>query len=66
MLQIPQTFMAQDEGFRKLASGGDVYWIIHGGVAMAKTTVSEPPELYEAAVRDMFYRALSTGNCSGR
>src|SRR4029453_11592143 len=32
MLQIPQTFLSQDEGFRKIASGGDVYRIIQGGV----------------------------------
>ena len=31
MLQIPQTFLAQDEGFRKLASGADVYRVVQGG-----------------------------------
>ena len=51
MLQIPQTFMAQDEGFRKLASGGDVYRIIQGGLATAKTTVSERPELVTKTIR---------------
>src|SRR4030095_329871 len=45
LLQIPQTFMAQDDGFRKLAAGGDFYRIIQGGLATAKTTVSERPEL---------------------
>lgn len=51
MLQIPQTFMAQDEGFRKLASGGDVYRIVQGGLATAKTTVSERPELVTKTIR---------------
>jgi ABC-type nitrate/sulfonate/bicarbonate transport system substrate-binding protein len=51
MLQIPQTFMAQDEGFRKLASGGDVYRIVQGGLATTKTTVSERPELVTKTIR---------------
>jgi len=51
MLQIPQTFMAQDEGFRKIASGGDVYRIVQGGLATAKTTVSERPELVTKTIR---------------
>jgi ABC-type nitrate/sulfonate/bicarbonate transport system substrate-binding protein len=51
LLQIPQTFMAQDEGFRKLASGGDVYRIIQGGLATAKTTVSQRPELVTKTIR---------------
>jgi ABC-type nitrate/sulfonate/bicarbonate transport system substrate-binding protein len=51
LLQIPQTFMAQDEGFRKIASGGDVYRIIQGGLAAAKTTVSDRPELVTKTIR---------------
>jgi ABC-type nitrate/sulfonate/bicarbonate transport system substrate-binding protein len=51
MLQIPQTFMAQDEGFRKLASGGDVYRVVQGGLATSKTTLSERPELVTRAIR---------------
>ena len=51
MLQIPQTFMAQDEGFRKLASGGEVYRMVQGGLATAKTTVSERPELVAKTIR---------------
>ena len=51
MLQIPQTFMAQDEGFRKLASGGDVYRIVQGGLAAAKATVAERPELVTKTIR---------------
>jgi len=51
LLQIPQTFMAQDEGFRKLASGGDVYRIIQGGLATTKTIVSERPELVVKTIR---------------
>jgi ABC-type nitrate/sulfonate/bicarbonate transport system substrate-binding protein len=51
MLQIPQTFMAQDEGFRKLATGGDVYRVVQGGLAAAKTTLSERPELATRTIR---------------
>jgi len=51
LLQIPQTFMAQDEGFRKIASGGDVYRIIQGGLAVAKATVTERPELVTKTIR---------------
>jgi ABC-type nitrate/sulfonate/bicarbonate transport system substrate-binding protein len=51
MLQVPQTFMAQDEGFRKLASGGDVYRVVQGGLATSKTTLSERPELVARAIR---------------
>ena len=51
MLQIPQTFMAQDEGFRKLASGGDVYRIVQGGLATSKTVLSERPDLVTKTIR---------------
>ncbi|HVR16119.1 MAG TPA: hypothetical protein VMS25_07120 [Candidatus Limnocylindrales bacterium] len=51
LLQIPQTFMAQDEGFRKIASGGDVYRIIQGGLATARTTVAERPDLVTKTIR---------------
>src|ERR687891_334993 len=51
MLQIPQTFMAQDEGFRKLASGGDVYRVVQGGLATSKATISERPELVTKTIR---------------
>ena len=51
MLQIPQTFLAQDEGFRKLASGADVYRVVQGGLTTAKATISERPELVTKVIR---------------
>jgi ABC-type nitrate/sulfonate/bicarbonate transport system substrate-binding protein len=51
MLQIPQTFLAQDEGFRKLASGADYYRIVQGGLTTAKATISERPELVTKVIR---------------
>jgi len=44
MLQIPQTFLAQNEGFRKLAAGADVYRAVQGGVTGTKATLTERPE----------------------
>ena len=40
MLQIPQNFLAVDEGFRKLASGADVYRAVQGGLTTTKATTS--------------------------
>ncbi|HEV8343718.1 MAG TPA: ABC transporter substrate-binding protein [Candidatus Binatia bacterium] len=51
MLQIPHTFLAQDEGFRKLASGADYYRVVQGGLTTTKTTASERPELVTKAIR---------------
>jgi ABC-type nitrate/sulfonate/bicarbonate transport system substrate-binding protein len=51
MLQIPQTFLAQDEGFRKLASGADFYRAVQGGLATTKATTSERPELVTKTIR---------------
>lgn len=51
MLQIPQTFLAQDEGFRKLASGADVYRAVQGGLTTTKATISERPELVTKMIR---------------
>lgn len=51
MLQIPQNFMAQDEGFRKIASSGDVYRAVQGGLTTTKTTISERPELVTKVIR---------------
>src|SRR4029453_4056641 len=51
MLQIPQTFLAQDEGFRKLASGAEVYRAEQGGLTTAKATISERPELVTKVIR---------------
>ena len=51
MLQIPQTFLAQDEGFKKLASGADVYRAVQGGLTTTKATVNERPELVTKMIR---------------
>jgi ABC-type nitrate/sulfonate/bicarbonate transport system substrate-binding protein len=51
MLQIPQTFLAQDEGFKKLASGADVYRAVQGGLTTTKATINEQPELVTKMIR---------------
>lgn len=51
MLQIPQTFLAQEEGFRKLASGADVYRAVQGGLTTTKATINERPELVTKMIR---------------
>jgi ABC-type nitrate/sulfonate/bicarbonate transport system substrate-binding protein len=51
MLQIPQNFLAQDEGFRKLASGADVYRAVQGGLTTTKATTSDRPELVTKMIR---------------
>ncbi len=51
MMQIPPTFLAQDEGFRKLASGADYYRVVQGGLTTTKATTSERPELVTRAIR---------------
>lgn len=51
MLQIPQTFLAQDEGFRKLAAGADFYRAVQGGLTTTKATINERPELVTKMIR---------------
>jgi ABC-type nitrate/sulfonate/bicarbonate transport system substrate-binding protein len=51
MLQIPQTFLAQDEGFRKLAAGADVYRAVQGGLTTTKAITAERPELVTKMIR---------------
>src|SRR5215510_3803239 len=51
MLQIPQTFLAQDEGFRKLAAGADFYRAVQGGLTTTKATITERPELVAKMIR---------------
>ena len=51
MLQIPQTFLAQDEGFRKLAAGADVYRAVQGGLTTTKATISDRSELVTKMIR---------------
>jgi NitT/TauT family transport system substrate-binding protein len=52
-LQMPLTFTAQDEGFRKLVSAGDVYQSVQGGLAATKAMLTEQPELVTKVVRAM-------------
>ena len=51
MLQIPQTFLAQDEGFKKLAAGADFYRAVQGGITTTKGTINERPELVTKMLR---------------
>jgi NitT/TauT family transport system substrate-binding protein len=51
MASIPITFIAQDEGFRKLASGGDVYRAVHGGLSTTTATITNRPELVTRVIR---------------
>ena len=52
-LQMPLTFTAQDEGFRKLLSAADVYRSVQGGLATTTTMLTEQPELVTKVVRAM-------------
>jgi ABC-type nitrate/sulfonate/bicarbonate transport system substrate-binding protein len=52
-LQMPLTFTAQDEGFRKLVSAADVYRSVQGGLATTKAMLTEQPELVSKVVRAM-------------
>lgn len=52
-LQMPLTFTAQDEGFRKLVAAGDVYRSVQGGLATTKAILSDQPELVTKVVRAM-------------
>src|SRR5919108_1848717 len=52
-LQMPLTFTAQDEGFRKLVAAGDVYRSVQGGLATTKAILSEQPDLVTKVVRAM-------------
>jgi len=52
-LQMPLTFTAQDEGYRKLLDAGSVYRSVQGGLATTKSLLSEQPELVTKVVRAM-------------
>jgi NitT/TauT family transport system substrate-binding protein len=52
-LQMPLTFTAQDEGFRKLVSAAEVYRSVQGGLATTKAMLTEQPELVTKVVRAM-------------
>jgi NitT/TauT family transport system substrate-binding protein len=51
MLQFPNTFLAQDEGFRKIAAGADYYRAVQGGLTVTKALLMEKPELVTKVVR---------------
>ena len=59
MLQIPQSFLAIDEGFRKLAAGADVYRAVQGGVTTTKAIINDRPELVTKMIR-VTQRSLRT------
>ena len=56
-LQMPLTFTAQDEGFRKLVAAGDVYQTVQGGLATTTAMLTEQPELVTKVVRAMLRAA---------
>ena len=51
MLQVPQNLIAQEEGYRKIASGADVYRAVQGGLTTTKTVISERPEVVTRVIR---------------
>lgn len=51
MLQIPNTFLAQDEGFRKIAAGADYYRTVQGGLSATKAVLTEKPEIVTRVMR---------------
>lgn len=51
MLQVPQNFIAQDEGYRKIAAGADVYRAVQGGLTTTKTVINERPEVVTRVIR---------------
>jgi ABC-type nitrate/sulfonate/bicarbonate transport system substrate-binding protein len=51
MAPMPNTFIAQNEGFRKLAAGGDYYRTVNGGLATTKVLISKRPELVTKVIR---------------
>jgi NitT/TauT family transport system substrate-binding protein len=51
MLQVPQNFIAQDEGYRKIAAGADVYRAVQGGLTTTKTVITERPEVVTRVIR---------------
>jgi ABC-type nitrate/sulfonate/bicarbonate transport system substrate-binding protein len=52
-LQMPLTFTAQDEGFRKLLDLGTVFRSVQGGLATTTAILSERPDLVTKVVRAM-------------
>ena len=51
MLQVPQNFIAQDEGYRKIAAGADVYRAVQGGLTTTKAVINDRPEVVTRVIR---------------
>jgi NitT/TauT family transport system substrate-binding protein len=51
MLQVPQNFVAQEEGYRKIAAGADVYRAVQGGLTTTKPVIAERPEVVTRVIR---------------
>lgn len=51
MLQVPQNFIAQDEGYRKIAAGADVYRAVQGGLTTTKAVINERPAVITRVIR---------------
>jgi len=51
MLQVPQNFIAQDEGYRKIAAGADVYRAVQGGLTTTKAVLTDRPEIVTRVIR---------------
>lgn len=51
MLQVPQNFIAQDEGYKKIAAGADVYRAVQGGLTTTKAVITDRPEVVTRVIR---------------
>lgn len=51
MLQVPQNFIAQDEGYRKIAAGADVYRAVQGGLTTTKAVIGDRPDVVTRVIR---------------
>ena len=51
MASPPVNYVAQDEGFRKLAAGSEVYRSMQGGLTTTRAIIFERPELVTKAIR---------------
>lgn len=51
MASPPINYVAQEEGFRKLAAGSEVYRSMQGGLTTTRGIIAERPELVTKAVR---------------
>lgn len=51
MLPIPNTFIAQDEGFRKIAAGADYYRAVQGGLTVTRALLADKPEVVSKVIQ---------------